>query len=69
MLECFVNCFLKALVDILDWQGLGEFGWAFGDPSTKICIIEGGPPMNLQFRQLEWPVNCFLKALDGITLF
>ena len=55
MLECFVNCFLKALVDILDWQGLGEFGWAFGGPSTKICLIEGGPHMNLHVDSWNGP--------------
>ncbi len=47
MLECFVNYFLKTLVDILDWQGLGEFGWAFGGPSTKMCLIDGGKHVNL----------------------
>ena len=47
MLECFVNCFLKAFVEILDWQGLREFGWAFGGLSTKICLIVDGPHMYL----------------------
>ena len=47
MLQHFVNCFLKAFVEILDWQGLREFGWAFGGPSTKIWLIEGDPHMYL----------------------
>ena len=55
MLECFVNCFLKASVDILDWQGMEEFGWAFGGPSTKICLIEGGPHMNLHVDSWNGP--------------
>ena len=62
MLECFVYCFLKAFVEILDWQGLGEFGWAFGGPSTKIWLIEGGPHTYLH-------VDCFLKVLEGIPCF
>ena len=47
MLECFVNYFLKAFVEILDWQGLGEFAWEFEGPSTKICVIDFGPHMYL----------------------
>ena len=46
MMECFVNCFLKALVEIVDCQGLGEFAWEFG-PSTEICLIDIGPLMYL----------------------